>query len=180
MIKAITSKHKKTDADYEEIAHLEFLGGLYMGEGGPVIPNYVLLGCIVNSAKKERKGPAAKAGIFIDEHSSLEYEGPRDAEGLWDDGLLIKDGGFVRQEVMPLRGSRILRTRPHFEVWSITTTIGYEDTELSGETLDGIMTRAGKRIGLCEWRPRYGRFSVEIVEEVDYAPSKDGKVAIPA
>ena len=39
-LKAVAGERAKTDADFEELARIEFLGGLYVCENGPCIPGF--------------------------------------------------------------------------------------------------------------------------------------------
>ena len=56
-MKAITSNRKKTDADLDELARLEFMGGLYLNkEGRVIIPAYVMEGCLIGKGGAARKG----------------------------------------------------------------------------------------------------------------------------
>ena len=45
-MKTVSSKRKKTDADFEELARLEFEGGLYMVDDEPVIPARLIYGLL--------------------------------------------------------------------------------------------------------------------------------------
>jgi len=75
-MKKISGKRSKTEADYEELARLEFQGGLYMGQDGPVIPATCIEAMLINGAKKSKEGPKAKVGIFVTKNARLEYDGP--------------------------------------------------------------------------------------------------------
>src|SRR3990167_306808 len=108
-IKQISSKRVKTDADYEEMARLEFFAGLYLGPDGPIIPNYVIDSLIINAAKKSREGPTAKSGCLCLEHARLEYEGPRTPDKLWE------DEEFRFSALVRVSQARISRMRPIFK-----------------------------------------------------------------
>ena len=45
-MKAVSSKRKKTDADFDELARLEWLAGIYRSADDLVIPDYVIEGAI--------------------------------------------------------------------------------------------------------------------------------------
>lgn len=154
-IKQISSKRKKTDADLEEMAHLEFLAGLYIGEDGPIVPAYVIDALVINAAKKLRDGPTAKSGCFCNGPAKLEYDGPRDAEKLWE------DEDFHFSAIVRVQSARISRMRPIFNDWSCVITLNYEDTLLNVSRLDDWMHIAGTQVGVGDWRPQYGRFTVE-------------------
>ncbi len=153
-MKLITSKRKKTDADLEELARLEFLGGLYLDEQGPILPSFVVEAALINGAKKSKEGMQAKAGIFCPEHMPLIYEGPRKPDEMW------KDERF--RFPMPVRvgQSKVMRMRPIFNNWSATIKVSYEDTIINESRVAEWVFSAGCQVGLCEWRPRLGRFDL--------------------
>jgi len=157
LLKQITSKRKKTDADIEEMARLEFMGSLYMSKDGPVIPADALNAMLVNAAKKSREGELAKTGVFCEDHARLEYDGPRDADSLW------KAGTFRDTRGVRVNSARVQRTRPVFPEWAATVTFVVDDEVVNPARLDDWMRTAGKMIGLLDFRPRYGRFTAERV-----------------
>lgn len=89
MHKELTSKRKKTDADHEAIAKSEWRGAMYYDEEiGPVIPEHVMFGAIHAGAKKSKLGKQFLPGIeIVEQNIKLDYDGPRDIQGLWDAGF---------------------------------------------------------------------------------------------
>lgn len=152
MMKAVSGKRSKTDADHEQMARIEFMAGLYMGEDGPIIPAQNIDAMLINAAKKVKEGQLAKAGVFCLEHTRLEYEGPRDDEGLW------ADESFRHTALVRVGTARVARTRPVFNKWSATVTINYEDTVVNIGAIDRWFQLAGTQVGLGDWRPQWGRF----------------------
>jgi len=154
-IKQISSKRAKTDADYEEMARLEFMAGLYMDKTGPIIPNYLIDALLVNGAKKSKEGMLAKSGCFCLEHALLEYDGPRTASGLWD----CEDFRF--SAIVRVGTARVSRMRPIFRKWAAVITVQVEDTQVNPARVEEWLTAAGQQVGLGDWRPQNGRFTVE-------------------
>jgi hypothetical protein len=160
-LKLITAKAKKTEADYIEMAHIEFTAALYMDkELGPHIPAENLEAMIQRAAMKVREGPAAKSGMFCLHKTALEYDGPRTPEELWNLEQfrfmrIVKSGGRT--------GGSVMRCRPIFESWACTATITIDDEIADPKRLAVWMDIAGCQIGLCDWRPRYGRFTAELL-----------------
>ncbi len=153
LLKATSGKRNKTDADYEEMARIEFLAGLYMSADGPIIPNTVIDGMTVRAAQKRKEGPVAKSGCFCLDHARLDYEGPRTAESLW------ADERFRFSAIVRIGQARVVRMRPQFTDWSAVVTVHIEDTLVNPAQVDSWMQIAGTQIGLCDWRPQYGRFT---------------------
>lgn len=157
----INGKRKKTDADREELARLEFHGGLYQNGDGPCIPADAIEAMLLGAAKRTREGQMAKSGMFCMRDAKLEYDGPRDAESLY------ADERFVHQAMVRVSMNKVLRTRPVFPEWELECLVQHEDTVVSRDRLDEWMKLAGVQVGLCDWRPRYGRFHVVSIEAVE-------------
>lgn len=153
-LKKITAKRKKTDADYEQMAKIEFMGGLYMGQNGPIIPANCISAMLVNAAKKFKEGPTAKIAVFCDHHMKLEYDGPKAAEELW------ADEKFRDFSPVIVNRARIFRTRPKFEEWKGDITLQIDDELVNPSRVIEWLTVGGKQIGLGDWRPQHGRFTV--------------------
>lgn len=160
-IKAITSKGSKklTDADHEELARLEWEGGLYWDENGPYISSDAIERCIQQGAMKSRVGKDVQAAVFCTEPSvPLEYNGPRDKK------KLFQNPDFVLRRGVVVNRSRVIRVRPMFREWSLTFTLEFDDTIVSAKQIIKAMEDAGALVGLGDWRPKFGRFAVEIIE----------------
>ena len=121
-IKKLTGKKKKTDADLERIAKLEWSGGLYLQDNRVVIPAKMITATIRNGARAYRKGKVIQAGVWCDQDAvPLDYEGrrdPFDLEKEWDKRHLVKNLVFCTQAVVMRKV--ITRTRPIFHHWSLT------------------------------------------------------------
>jgi hypothetical protein len=156
-IKLISSKRAKTDADYEEMARLEFMAGLYLDETGPIIPNFMIDALVVNGAKKSKEGMIAKSGCFCLEHARLEYDGPRDPAELWNNEQ------FRFSAIVRVGQARISRMRPIFRDWSAVISLSIEDTTINVSKVNEWLVTAGTQVGLGDWRPQYGRFTVQKV-----------------
>jgi len=157
-MKAVTGKRKKVDADYEELARLEFLGGLYLKDQRPYIPSVVLEAMMISAAKKLKKGNDFKSGMVIEDSPFIEYEGPTKPDDLWNDGRFRNVAG------VKVSMARVMRTRPQFPEWALTFTVTYIEELLNRRDILEVAHIAGWQIGLCEWRPKFGRFSVAVVE----------------
>lgn len=154
LIKQISSKRQKTDSDYEELARLEFLAGLYMSSEGPVLPNYMIDAILVAGAKKSKEGQIAKSAVFCVKHVPLIYDGPRTAEDLW------ADERFRLSVTAKVGTARVVRTRPRFAQWEAIIVLKYEPTVVNSARIDDWLMVAGSMIGAGDWRPQNGRFEV--------------------
>lgn len=159
LIKSITAKRKKTDEDHEEIARLEFMGGLYLDkELEPCIPGVNIEGCFVGGAKKQRLGEQFKAGLFCDGNDGnwkLKYKGPKTAEALW------KDERFRNICGASVGQSTIQRCRPYFAEWSLTFEVQFDPEMIDEKQVVETLGIAGRYCGLCDHTPKFGRFVVK-------------------
>lgn len=162
LLKAETSKRKKSEDDHEEIARIEFQGGLYYDEAlGPVIPGFVLDSCIVSGAKKKRLGTVFESCVrTVQDVYRLDYKGPRDREGLW------ADPRFRDRRGCGVQTARVIRTRPKFTDWSVTFDIMLIPCELNAANIEQAIVDAGIYCGLGDFRPRFGLFAVKSFNEV--------------
>ena len=149
---------KRTDEDLIELARLEFMGSLYVGESGPMIPGVNLEALVVEGAKKTRDGKTAKSGLIVENDAPLVYDGPKDADKLWDDKR------FVSVASAKVPGGRVMRTRPRFNSWSLKFDALYLPGVISKNAIETWLNTSGSLCGLGDWRPRYGRFIVKSFE----------------
>jgi hypothetical protein len=169
-IKAITAKRKKTDEDYEALSKLEWEAGLYFDEkGGPFVPSINVEGMLRDAAKKLKKGTDVKQSVRIFPlEIPLGYNGPRDLEGLkkiaFSGDKVNGEDFFDSRGVGVNMGKTIMRTRPRFNKWWIEFDIISDDTVFNMDDIIQILAIAGSKIGLSDYRPRYGTFEFSIVK----------------
>lgn len=152
----LTGQKQKTEKYHRDVSECEWRGGLYVDEDGhPCLPGDVIEACLVEGAKKYKLGKACKGGLIVQGDWALDYDGPKTVDALW------KNGGFLKRAGVRVGQSRIIRSRPIFTRWACTFEVNW-DPELikDKEQLDDIVDSAGLA-GICEWRPKYGRFEVE-------------------
>jgi len=162
-IKEIVSKGSKklTDSDYEERDRLEWEAGLYWDDkDGAIIPSDNIERCVQLGAQKSRIGKDVQAAVFCSTpHTKLDYDGPRDK-----DKMFAANGKFILRKGVAIQKSRLIRVRPMFPTgWNISFDLEYDDTILNEKSLIKAMQDAGAVVGLGDWRPKFGRFAVEIL-----------------
>jgi hypothetical protein len=158
-MKKITSKRQKTDEDHQELARLEFLGSLYLdSDGAPCIPGLVMESCLKSGAKVAKNGKKLEAGVFIvEENIPIQYNGPKNADALWE------DGGFIFRAGVKVGQARVIRTRPKFSEWACEFSVEFDSEIIDREEVIRAVVDAGNIKGLCDYRPRHGRFETEVV-----------------
>ena len=71
----------------------------------------------------------------------------------------------IDQRYVTINRSRVLRLRPRFEAgWRVTLTLTVLDDQLKPAILEEIIRHAGTRVGIGDFRPRFGRFVIEKFE----------------
>ena len=112
-LKKITKKTKKTDADHEEMARLEWYGSLYLNEKNQIIvPSIMVEAALKDAAKREKKGKVVDRGLVCTNTSALDFGEKKTLEQLWADEKYRLTVG-VR-----IKGNRVMRTRPKFDKWA--------------------------------------------------------------
>jgi hypothetical protein len=167
-MKTITGKTRKTDADHDMIAYLEFVGGMYFVEGvGPYVPAANIRKAFIEAARKSKSGKLVEQGLFVDELiNPLVYQGPRDLKGLWEDKT------FVSRLCVKVQQARLMRTRPQFPSWAFDTTITFDPEVLDFARVKEFAQIAGNYIGVGDYRPLYGRFIADVEElSDDFVPA---------
>lgn len=154
----LTSKRSKTIADHEQIAKVEWHGGLWLLGAKPCIPSEAIEAAFVGAAKTRRKGKQAKAGFSCTASPLLEYDGPDDLSSLWE------DKAFRLRFPVNVSASKVMRTRPRFSNWRVDVRIEYLPSLLNPSEVIEIFEIAGLREGLGDWRPKFGRFSVSKID----------------
>ena len=151
-----TAKRAKSLADHRHIAAIEHRGGLWLKDGRPCIPAEAIEAALVEAGKTRKLGKLVRAGILVGESPALRYDGPTQVDALF------ADRRFVHRAGVRVAGRTTMRTRPMFDQWSVTVRVGYLPSLLDEGMVNDLLVIAGERIGIGDWRPRYGRFSVSV------------------
>lgn len=159
MIKEISGKRNKTDADHTEIARLEFHGGLYVDEKGhPCWPGQNIEKMLNSAARTRKEGKICTEAVICDGNFPLIYDGPKTVEKLW------AHGGFQFRVPVGVGQARVMRTRPLFPQWGLKFRLSFLPDVSNRHTVEEWIEIGGRRIGLSEWAPKYGRFEVVSIE----------------
>jgi hypothetical protein len=155
-MKVLTSQRKKTDETHMELSRLEFRAGLYLNSDGQVIvPAEALEGCLIEGAKKSKLGKQFKSSICIMDDALVDYGEQLTVDELWDRADEYADVRSVR-----VGQSRVMRTRPIFRTWSLKFDVTFNADLVNPEQVQTALTDAGAQVGLCEYRPKFGRFQI--------------------
>ncbi len=156
-LKQLTAVKKKTDDTLEDIQKTEWRGGLYELEGVVCVPAANVLAALKNGAQKLKRGKDIQSSVFSAEaFYPLIYDGPKDFEKLY------ADGRFSDYRCVGVNRARVMRSRPVFNKWSVNIALDYDADVVDLDTMLQAMEIAGAQVGICDHRPQYGRFTVEI------------------
>ena len=164
-MKTLTGKRKKTEADYLDIARVEWEAGLYIHDGIIAIPGRCVDATFKNGAKRLKEGKRWLQGAMVMEsYCPLEYKGKKIK--FTENGIIPNPGLdeffklYSTVDIMKVGQNSIVRTRPIFQDWSLECTVAYDENIFDMNTIKDILTSAGRYIGLCEGRPRNGKFEI--------------------
>lgn len=170
-INAINKKRTKTEDDVRSRDWLQYQSSLYIDKKiGPYIPAQNIEACLRDGGKKTKEGKNIQAAVFVSTEKfavllddgtyaiPLDYDGPRNANKLYEDPAFI-----LRARVVQARMG-LMKVRPRFINWSVRFALEYDEGVIGKSALDVAATNAGSLIGLCDFRPKYGRFQSEIVK----------------
>lgn len=161
-LKQISSKRSKTDADFEEMARIEWIASLYTSKGRVCIPGIVWEASLVSAARKLRLGKDVEAGVIVPDSMILEFpHKDTPVEDLWNDEEL-RDTYRLTVGVR-VQKNKVMRTRSMFPEWGGVLEILFNDELLNRQSVIDIVNTGGSITGLCDWRPRYGRYRVEVI-----------------
>jgi hypothetical protein len=158
MHKDLTGKRKKSDDDHEAIARGEWAGGMYMDDDlGPYVPGINIESSLVAGGKLRKMGTQLKRSVEImDERCKIIYDGPRTLDAMWS--ARMYDSRSVK-----VGTARIMRYRPIFRKWSLQCEIMYDESSIDKADVLRCLSDAGLYCGIGDYRPKFGRFSVEDV-----------------
>lgn len=161
-LKKYTSKRTKTEEDLLKISDLEWESGAYWKDDiGLYIPGENVEATIRNGAKLNKQGKNIERFVSVtDLYIPLDY-----GEKLTKEQL-INNYEYRDTRIMVVQRSKVVRTRPRFDQWKIQFNLMYDEEKIDLDTIIQALENAGKYVGLCDSRPKYGKFAV-IVEELD-------------
>lgn len=158
----------KTEEVLRQIADLEWYSGAYyepkagdMFDGELYMPAENIEATLINGAKQFKKGKDfEKYCRVVDLQNPFTFGEKKTLKEL------VADFNYRDTRAMTVMRSKIMRTRPRFNRWETTFIYMYDDENIDLQTIVNTIEYAGKYVGLCDSRPRYGQF-VAIVEELD-------------
>jgi len=152
-IKKVSGKRNKTDADHEEMARLEWYGGLYLDEAGKIaVPGEIVEAALKDAAKKMKLGKAVDKALWCMKTTPLDI-------GVTYGDLAELYPKYSLTVSARIKNNRVQRTRPKFDVWSFEAVLNYDEHILEKESI----IQFSSECSMGDWRPKFERSTVEIV-----------------
>lgn len=159
-ISRISKKRNKTDEDLVEVMQLEARGGAYETEGDGFLgfPQVAIWRCIYDAAKAYKLGVRVKQALMAEDVILPLLIG---GEPVKVDAFLSEPENIDYRSVK-VTTSRVMRARPIVRGWSCTARFDLFEDVIDPRDLVPVFERAGRLIGIGDWRPTYGTFEIEV------------------
>lgn len=153
-LKVISAKRKKTEDDLLGMARIEWTASLYHTEqAGYFIKAECFEATFLAAAKSKKLGTAFKQAVRIPDNPVFHFK----HEKLQPEQLFDMDA-YKDFRTVKIGTSKILRCRPIFNDWYCEIELWYDETRLDEAELQEIVAYAGRFVGVCDYRPKFGRF----------------------
>lgn len=158
-------KTRRTDEDYLELRDLEIRSKIYWDDSmGIYVPSTWVSNALESVSHVTAKiGKAKLRGIvFMNEgRLKLNYESAGKIKGPED----IVSQEYFRHLMLLKQGQvKVAKAFPIFHKWSFEGTLDYEPSEVDGNDVKRMFERAARYGGFGDFRPRFGKASVEVFD----------------
>ena len=164
--KPLTSKRTKTDEDIQALRDIEIESKIYFDNTlGIYIPTRWIMAAIAQNGYALTKISKAKlrgAVFTTHEKAKLIYDGMDVVKTKTD---IVKNERFRTLLILPQKGIRLPKATPIFHQWSFEIELEYDDLILDHRDIKTILEYSAKYGGFGDFRPSYGRATVEVSDE---------------
>lgn len=116
--------------------------------------------CLRNAATKWKLGKDVLRSVVVTNNPLLEFEGSKIA-------VDMLNSRSPKLQLAAFTGRGVWVNRLYIPAWSANFELTLDDEIMGIDQLRRIANMAGKAEGLGTWRPRYGRFAVTTIEEIE-------------
>lgn len=159
-LKQLTAKRKKTDEDLMAILVAEARGAVYETSDGLLgFPTQNVWKAIYTAATAFKQGENIKRALsFEDSTEPLLFNGAHISVEKF-----LADPVNIDYRPVAVNRAKTMRARPKVQLpWAATYAFELLDDVIDARDLAPILERAGRLVGLGDWRPIYGTFAVEV------------------
>lgn len=163
--KLITDKGKrKTEEDLMNLRTIEIESKLYMNdELGVYIPtSWIMAGLAANSFKKVKIAKKdVRSGVFMDSQKvKLNYEGIDKVNGKRD---ISGNEAFFETMLIKQGQVKLSKSTPKFHSWSFNVGMAFDPSVIDKTSLLVILEFCCNYGGFGDFRPTYGRATMEVL-----------------
>ncbi len=126
----------------------------------PYLPGANLQRCLRNAATKWKLGKDTLRAIVVTNNPDIDYDGPKDAVEMFNNRS-------PKFQLCSFTNRGVWVNRLYIPDWSAQFELTLDDEIMGTDQLRRIANMAGKSEGLGTWRPRYGRFQVTDISEIE-------------
>lgn len=159
-LREVTSRRRKTDEDLAEQIHVEARGGCWDTSDGLLgVPSAALWSSLHEAAKFFRRGADVERALVTDDLvMPLAIDGAKVSADDW-----VTDFEHIDVRPARLRGQRVLRARAIIPAgWQSTHCFELLTDVMDARDLDPIVERAGRLVGVGDWRPMHGTYTARV------------------
>lgn len=159
-LKQLTAKRKKTDEDLIDIMRVEARGAIYETSDGLLgLPTENVWRSLYDAATAFKRGQDIKRALSSppDQMELLLVAGEQVKVETY-----LENPDHIDYRSVKIMGKRTMRARPVVNGWTTTHTFELLEDVIDPRDLVPIFERAGRLVGLGDWRPTWGTYSVEV------------------
>lgn len=140
----------------------DFAASAYWADGDFYLPDTVIVACLREAAKASKKGRDIDRAVLMSETEAV-IETRKRFKSLDE---AFKDDAYRLEcpcKVPPKTGALIWKCRAMIPTgWVLRFNLEFDEGLIAEKTLVDIATTAGALVGVGGWRPKFGRFTVEV------------------
>lgn len=172
-MKELTGKRKKTDADFEAIANIEYEAGLYLNSSGEVVlPSTQFEAAIAEGAKVSKEGKICLSSTFVEGDAVINYDG-----GPLTLGELKNSEKHRLDALVRVGMAKTMRRRPYFTNVKAEFRVSLDTEQANPTQLRRWVFDALNVKGMGDWRPRHGRGEIVKFEEAEFCAGAEAVIA---
>ncbi len=158
-LKALTGKRRKTDEDLIAMMRVEARGGAYETPDGLLAyPTENVWRCLFDAAKAFKRGEDVKRALV---HDGAIVPLLVNGDEVAVDEFLA-DPEHIDYRPVRVQRAKTMRARPLVSDWSTTVHFELLTDVIDPRDLGPIIERAGRLVGLGDYRPTYGTFNGQV------------------
>lgn len=153
---AIKAKRKKTRDDHFDLMMLQARGGCWETEEGLLgVPDEAVWRSIYDAATAFRRGMDIKRALLPEGQVRPLMIGKTTVDC---DQYLVDFKAHIHYVPVKIGNVKVMGARPIVHEWASTHTFDLLTDVLDESDLAAIVARAGRLVGIGDWRPTYGRY----------------------